>query len=279
MKTISEQACFGGIQGFYSHASRETGTDMKFAVYQPPAAQEGPAPVLYYLAGLTCTEETATIKAGAQRLAAELGLMLIMPDTSPRGADIQGEDDDWDFGSGAGFYLDATETPWSKNYRMYSYVTEELPALIEENFPAKSGPAGIFGHSMGGHGALTIGLKNPEKYASISAFAPICAPSQCPWGQKAFQNYLGANRSSWASYDATELVKKRATSQPILIDQGEDDPFLEQELHPDLFEDACLQAGQDLICRHHTGYDHSYYFIQTFMADHLNHHADILKAL
>ncbi len=279
MKTISEQACFGGIQGFYSHASRETGTDMKFAVYQPPAAQEGPAPVLYYLAGLTCTEETATIKAGAQRLAAELGLMLIMPDTSPRGADIQGEDDDWDFGSGAGFYLDATETPWSKNYRMYSYVTEELPALIEENFPAKSGPAGIFGHSMGGHGALTIGLKNPEKYASISAFAPICAPSQCPWGQKAFQNYLGADHSSWASYDATESVKKRATSQSILIDQGEDDPFLEQELHPDLFEDACLQAGQDLICRHHTGYDHSYYFIQTFMADHLNHHADILKAL
>lgn len=279
MKTISEQACFGGIQGFYSHASRETGTDMKFAVYQPPAAQEGPAPVLYYLAGLTCTEETATIKAGAQRLAAELGLMLIMPDTSPRGADIQGEDDDWDFGSGAGFYLDATETPWSKNYRMYSYVTEELPALIEENFPAKSGPAGIFGHSMGGHGALTIGLKNPEKYASISAFAPICAPSQCPWGQKAFQNYLGVDHSSWASYDATELVKKRATSQSILIDQGEDDPFLEQELHPDLFEDACLQAGQDLICRHHTGYDHSYYFIQTFMADHLNHHADILKAL
>ncbi|MEP3246575.1 MAG: S-formylglutathione hydrolase [Sneathiella sp.] len=279
MKTISEQVCFDGIQGFYSHPSRETGTDMKFAVYQPPAAQEGPAPVLYYLAGLTCTEETATIKAGAQRLAAELGLMLVMPDTSPRGADIKGEDDDWDFGSGAGFYLDATEAPWSKNYRMYSYVTEELPALIKESFPAKSGPAGVFGHSMGGHGALTIGLKNPEKYASISAFAPICAPSQCPWGQKAFNKYLGADRSSWANYDATELVKERVTSQVILIDQGENDPFLEQELHPRLFEAACLQAGQNLTCRHHAGYDHSYYFIQTFMADHLKHHADILRAL
>jgi len=279
METVSEQKCFGGVQGFYSHASAETKTDMRFAVFQPPQAKDGPVPVLYYLAGLTCTEETATIKAGAQRLAADLGLMLVMPDTSPRGAGIEGEDVDWDFGTGAGFYLDATQEPWSQNYRMYSYITWELPALIAENFPVKSGAVGIFGHSMGGHGALTIALKNPDQYKSVSAFAPICAPSQCPWGKKALGNYLGQDRASWADYDATELVQRRATDQHILIDQGADDQFLEQELHPHLFEKACKSSGQALTLRHHDGYDHSYYFIQTFMADHLTHHAKILGSL
>lgn len=279
METIAEQKCFGGVQGFYSHTSAETKTDMRFAVFQPPQAKDGPVPVLYYLAGLTCTEETATIKAGAQRLAADLGLMLVMPDTSPRGAGIEGEDVDWDFGTGAGFYLDATEEPWSQNYRMYSYITRELPKLIEENFPVKSGATGIFGHSMGGHGALTIALKNPDQYKSVSAFAPICAPSQCPWGEKALGNYLGQDRESWADYDATELVQRRATDQHILIDQGADDQFLEQELHPHLFEQACKSSGQTLTLRHHEGYDHSYYFIQTFMADHLTHHAKILGSL
>ncbi|MCG8490026.1 MAG: S-formylglutathione hydrolase [Sneathiellales bacterium] len=279
METVSEQRCFGGVQGFYSHTSAETKTGMRFAVFQPPQAKDSPVPVLYYLAGLTCTEETATIKAGAQRLAAEYGLMLVMPDTSPRGAGIDGEDVDWDFGTGAGFYLDATEVPWSENYRMYSYITRELPELIAENFPVKSGTAGIFGHSMGGHGALTIALKNPDQFKSVSAFAPICAPGQCPWGEKALGNYLGEDRSNWASYDATELVKQRATDQHILIDQGADDQFLEQELHPHLFEKACKASGQALTLRFHEGYDHSYYFIQTFMADHLTHHAKILGSL
>lgn len=279
METVSEQKCFGGVQGFYSHASAETRTDMRFAVFLPSKAKDGPVPVLYYLAGLTCTEETATIKAGAQRLAAELGLMMVMPDTSPRGAGIEGEDTDWDFGTGAGFYLDATQSPWSQNYRMYSYITRELPALIAENFPVKSDATGIFGHSMGGHGALTIALKNPDQYKSVSAFAPICAPSQCPWGEKALGNYLGQDRAGWADYDATELVQRRATDQHILIDQGADDQFLEQELHPHLFEQACKSSGQELTLRHHEGYDHSYYFIQTFMADHLTHHAKILGSL
>lgn len=277
METLSEQICFGGIQGFYEHASTQTGTPMRFAVYQPPAAKDGPVPVLYYLAGLTCTEETATIKAGAQRLAAEHGLMLVMPDTSPRGAGIEGEDDDWDFGTAAGFYLDATAAPWSKNYRMYSYVTEELRVLINENFSANPAATGIFGHSMGGHGALTIALKNPAIYKSVSAFAPICAPMQCPWGEKAFSGYLGPDRAAWADHDATELVKKTQLPAPILIDQGQADGFLAEQLKPDLFEEACANAGQSLTLRRHDGYDHSYYFIQSFIADHLAHHASILN--
>lgn len=278
MKVLSEQACFGGLQGFYEHASRETGTVMRFAVFQPPQAKTQRVPVLYYLAGLTCTEETATIKAGAQKCAAEEGLMLVMPDTSPRGLNIAGEDNDWDFGTGAGFYLDATEDPWAKNYRMESYVTTELKAMVDSEFKTDARRSGVFGHSMGGHGALTLGLKNPDIYQSVSAFAPICAPMQCPWGEKAFTGYLGPNRAKWRAYDATELVKDGARSSPILIDQGRADNFLQEQLKPEVFEAACRDAGQDLTLRFHDGYDHSYYFIQTFMEDHIRHHARILNA-
>ena len=273
METLSEQRCHGGSQGFYRHESRETGTPMRFAIYLPPDARHGPVPVLYYLAGLTCTEETATIKAGAQAHASRLGLALVMPDTSPRGASIEGEDDDWDFGTGAGFYVDATREPWSAHYRMYAYVTEELRALVASRFPVMDDATGVFGHSMGGHGALTIALKNPDRYRTVSAFAPICAPSQCPWGEKAFSGYLGDDRAAWAAHDAAALVRCGARCGPILVDQGEDDQFLETQLHPHLLEAACREADQRLDLRRHPGYDHSYYFIQTFIADHLAHHA------
>jgi len=276
LKILSEQDCFDGVQGFYEHSSVETGTQMRFALFQPPKAKIQPVPVLYYLAGLTCTEETATIKAGAQRLAAAHGLILVMPDTSPRGLGLPGEDDDWDFGSGAGFYLDATQDPWAKNYRMYSYVTEELRSLVIGNFNAHPSKNGIFGHSMGGHGALTIALKNPEIYKSVSAFAPICAPMQCPWGDKAFSGYLGADTSCWRRYDATELIIAARTSHHILVDQGSADGFLEEQLKPELLDQACRQTGQELTLRFHEGYDHGYYFIQTFMEEHIRHHSDIL---
>lgn len=278
LQILSEQQCFGGVQGFYEHESKETGTTMRLAVYRPPAAAKGPVPALYYLAGLTCTEETATIKAGAQAHAARHGLMLVMPDTSPRGAGIEGEDDDWDFGSAAGFYLDATNAPWSANYRMYSYVTGELRELVQANFPASDSRAGVFGHSMGGHGALTIGLKNPDVYQSISAFAPICAPMQCPWGHKAFGNYLGDDQEQWRQYDACELIGAGATGQKLLVDQGKTDGFLEEQLKPELLQAACDAAGQPLELRLHDAYDHSYYFIQTFMGDHIEHHAAVLNA-
>ncbi len=277
IKTVSEQKCFDGVQGFYAHRSAETGTEMRFAVYRPPQAEAGPVPVLYYLAGLTCTEETFAVKAGAQRLAAEHGLMLVAPDTSPRGLGLAGEDDDWDFGSGAGFYLDATQAPWAGHYRMASYVTRELPALIEAHFPARPGLRGIFGHSMGGHGALVSALRDPGLYASVSAFAPIVAPMRCPWGEKAFAGYLGPDREAWRDWDACALVRARGPLPvSILIDQGEDDPFLERELKPELFEAACAAAGQPLTLRRRPGYDHSYYFIATFMADHVAHHARAL---
>ena len=278
LQILSEQHCFGGTQGFYEHESRETGTHMRLAVYQPPAATQGPVPVLYYLSGLTCTEETATIKAGAQAHAARHGLMLVMPDTSPRGAGIAGEDDDWDFGTAAGFYLDATRLPWSQNYRMYTYITVELRALIEASFPARAGSSGIFGHSMGGHGALTIGLRNPDTYRSISAFAPICAPTQCPWGHKAFSNYLGDDRQAWYRYDACELIRGAPTRHELLVDQGKEDGFLTEQLKPELLREACECSGQALELRLHDGYDHSYYFIQTFVADHIEHHARCLNA-
>ena len=250
---------------------------MNFAVYVPPQAEHGPVPVLYYLSGLTCTEKNFIEKAGAQRYAAEQGLMLVAPDTSPRGLGIPGEADDWDFGTGAGFYVNATQSPWAKHYQMYDYVVEELPALIRQTFAVKD-RAGIFGHSMGGHGALICGLKNPEQYASISAFAPIAAPAQCAWGQKAFTGYLGADKDRWAAYDATELVKTRGSQHSILIDQGENDSFLAQgQLLPDVFAAACARANQPLTLRRQPGYDHSYYFIATFMGDHIRHHATVLS--
>ena len=273
METLSEQHCHGGVQGFYRHDSSETGTPMRFAVYLPPGARHGSVPVLYYLSGLTCTEETATIKAGAQAHASRLGLALVMPDTSPRGASIEGEDDDWDFGTGAGFYLDATRVPWSAHYRMHAYITGELRALVASRFPVRDDATGVFGHSMGGHGALTIALGNPDAYRTVSAFAPICAPSQCPWGEKAFGGYLGDDRAAWSRYDAAALIGAGARCAPILVDQGEDDQFLDAQLHPHLLERTCAQAGQPLELRRHPGYDHSYWFIQTFIADHLEHHA------
>jgi S-formylglutathione hydrolase len=238
--------------------------------------------VLYYLAGLTCTEETFMIKAGAQRRAAELGLMLVSPDTSPRGVPLPGDSDAYDFGVGAGFYLDATQEPWSKHYKMYSYITSELPALIDAHFPVDTGRVGIFGHSMGGHGALTIGLKNPGgRYRSISAFAPISAPKQVPWGQKAFKGYLGPDNGQWDEYDATVLmskVKETPRRAPILIDQGLADQFLEQQLHPHLLEEAAREVGYPVTLRRQPGYDHGYYFISSFIEDHLRHHARILNS-
>jgi S-formylglutathione hydrolase len=277
IKIISEHRCFGGVQGFYSHESRECGGAMRFGVFAPPQARSGPVPALYYLAGLTCTEETFVIKAGAQRLAAELGLLLVAPDTSPRTA-LPGDRDAWDFGQGAGFYVDATEAPWSSHYRMFSHVTDELPAVIEGRFPVARDRRGIFGHSMGGHGALVCALRRPGRYQSLSVFAPIAAPMQVPWGVKAFTGYLGADRQRWAEYDASELVRRKPFAGEILMDQGLADQFLTQQLKPELFEAACAASGQKLRLRRHEGYDHGYYFIQSFMADHLRHHAVALAA-
>ncbi len=280
LETISEHGCFGGTVGFYRHRSDANHCDMQFSVFVPAQAANGPVPALTYLAGLTCTEETFMIKAGAQRVAAELGIMLVAPDTSPRGESVPDDPDGaYDFGLGAGFYLNATEPPWSKHYHMYDYITKVLPAVLSKNFPLDVKRQGILGHSMGGHGALTIGLKNPDIYRSISAFAPICSPINCPWGQKALRNYLGPDESAWAEYDATELAKSLQFPPPssILIDQGLADQFLEQELHPHLFEAACDANDIDLVLRRHEGYDHGYYFIASFMEDHLRHHASILQ--
>ncbi len=270
---------FGGTQGFYSHRSEATGGEMRFSVYLPPQADEGPVPVLYYLAGLTCTEETFAIKGGAQRLAAEYGLMLVAPDTSPRDAGIPGEGEDYDFGTGAGFYLDATREPWSENYNMYTYVARDLRDAIEAEFPARSDSQGVFGHSMGGHGALVLALREPERYRSVSAFAPVAAPMRAPWGEKAFSNYLGEDREEWRAYDASELVRNHpfADGRRILVDQGLEDQFLEEQLYPHAFEEACAEAGQPLDLRRREGYDHSYYFIASFMEDHIRHHAEKLR--
>ncbi len=277
---LSDHACFGGVQRFYQHDSATIGLPMKFSVFLPPQAviddAAGQVPALIYLAGLTCNEETFMTKAGAQRLASSLGLVLIAPDTSPRGANLPGETDSWDFGAGAGFYLDATETPWSRHYRMESYITDELLPLLVARLPIKPGRIGIFGHSMGGHGALTLALRHPGLFKSVSAFAPICAPSQCPWGRKAFSGYLGPDTTRWARHDASALMASLRTAPypgGILIDQGLADKFLDEQLHPHLFEAACQKAGQTLQLRGHADYDHGYYFIATFMADHLNHHA------
>jgi len=279
LELLSEHACFGGVQRFYRHASREIGLSMRFSVYLPPQAAHARVPALLYLAGLTCNEETFMIKAGAQRVAAELGLALIAPDTSPRGAGVPGETESWDFGVGAGFYLDASVAPWSKHYRMESYLTAELLPLVAQELAVDSRRLGIFGHSMGGHGALTLALKHPDLFKSVSAFAPICAPTQCPWGQKAFAGYLGPDIDRWAAHDACALMSNRMTAlypESILIDQGLADQFLPTQLNPQLFEQACAQSGQALALRRHSGYDHGYYFVSTFMADHLAHHARIL---
>lgn len=280
LTTRSEHACFGGCLGFYAHASKETGAEMRFAVFTPPGALAGErVPALYYLAGLTCTEETFVIKAGAQRMAAELGLMLVACDTSPRGLNIPGDAEAWDFGVGAGFYLDATQAPWAPHYRMGSYVNQELPALVEAHFPARPDRRGIFGHSMGGHGALVTALRDPDRWHSVSAFAPICNPVAVPWGQKAFGRYLGeADRDAWGRYDASLLMRRRAYPREILVDQGLSDQFLESQLHPQALEAAAKASGQALRLRRHDGYDHSYWFIQTFVADHLQHHARQLIA-
>ena len=276
MELTSEHGCFGGMQRFYKHDSKEIGLPMRFSVFLPPQATQGPAPALIYLAGLTCNEETFMTKAGAQRMAAELGLVLIAPDTSPRGANAPGEAESWDFGEGAGFYLDATQTPCAKNWRMESYITKELLLLITQNFAVDTQRIGIFGHSMGGHGALTLALRHPALFKSVSAFAPICAPTQCPWGRKAFTGYLGTDESNWATHDATSLMNQFSSAPfpgGILIDQGLTDKFLAEQLHPDLFETACAAAKQPLTLRYNAGYDHGYYFISSFMEDHLRHHA------
>jgi S-formylglutathione hydrolase len=273
LETLSEQRCFQGVQGFYRHASPATGGPMRFSVFIPDRAARAPCPAVYFLAGLECTEQTFAIKAGAQRVAASLGLALVTCDTSPRSARYPGDDASWDFGLGAGFYLDATQEPWRQTYRMDTYVTHELPALVEAHFRVTPGLRGIFGHSMGGHGALVLALRNPDLYRSVSAFAPIVAPSKVPWGQKAFAGYLGADRGAWSAYDACDLVRARTLPAEILVDVGGADKFLDRELKPDLFEAACAEAGQKLQLRRQAGHDHSYYFIATFVADHLAHHA------
>jgi len=274
IQTVSRTLCFGGLQGVYSHDAKETGCVMRFGVFLPPQANAGRVPLLYWLSGLTCTEENFIVKAGAQRVAAELGLAIVVPDTSPRGLDIPGEGDSYDFGLGAGFYVDASEPPWSRGYRMYSYITQELPEVIASAFPVDPSRTGIFGHSMGGHGALTIALKHPDRYKSVSAFAPITSPMRSPWGQKALAGYLGEDRSRWREYDATALVAERGwVGPPILVDQGTADPFLETQLKPELLREACRSSGVSLDLRLRDGYDHSYFFIATFIEDHLRFHA------
>ena len=275
LRTRAEDRCFGGVQGFYEHDSSACNGPMRFAVYQPPQAQQGPAPVLYYLSGLTCTEENFTVKAGAQRVAAELGLMLVVPDTSPRNTGIPGEADNEEFGAGAGFYVDATIAPWSQYFRMDTYVAQELPGVIAANFPADMRRESIFGHSMGGHGALTIALKDPQRFRSLSALAPICAPMSANVGRRALEGYLGPDREAWKAYDASELVLRQRFPGTILIDQGEADTHL-GGLRPDLFEIACQQSGQRLDLRMRPGYGHNYFFVATFVEDHLRHHAAAL---
>jgi S-formylglutathione hydrolase len=273
----SEHRCFEGVQGYYEHASEACAGPMRFSVFLPPqAARGGRVPAVYFLAGLTCTEETFMMKAGAQRVAAALGLALVTCDTSPRSQRFAGDDAAWDFGQGAGFYLDATAAPWAAAYRMATYVTRELREAVEAHFPVRPDARGLSGHSMGGHGALTLGLKHPELYRSVTAFAPISSPSQVPWGQKAFTGYLGNHPELWAEHDATELVKARRFAGTLLVDQGTADKFLERELRPHLFREACERAGQPLELRLHEGYDHGYYFIATFIEDHLRHHARVL---
>jgi S-formylglutathione hydrolase len=278
-RLLSAHACFGGTQFFYEHDSAQIGLPMRLSVYLPPAASQGAVPAVVYLAGLTCNEETFPIKAGAQRIAAELGLALIAPDTSPRKTDVQGQADSWDFGVAAGFYLDATEPPWAAHWRMESYLMQELLVQIAQHLPVDTLRLGIMGHSMGGHGALTLALRHDGIFKSLSALAPICAPTQCPWGRKAFAGYLGSDQNQWAQHDATALMLARGKAllpHSILIDQGLADKFLAEQLHPHLFEVACQQVNQALALNRHDGYDHGYYFIASFIERHLRHHAKSL---
>ena len=277
LATVSEVASHGGTQGVYTHASAETATDMTFSVFVPAHAPGAKLPVVWYLSGLTCTHANVTEKGEFRAACAELGLIFVCPDTSPRGADVP-DADGYDFGLGAGFYVDATQEPWATNYRMRSYVERELPALIGENFPVDPTRQAIMGHSMGGHGALTIALRNPDRYRSVSAFSPIVSPLNCPWGEKALGGYLGPDREHWRAYDACALIEDGARVPAILVDQGDADSFLTDQLKPELLTNACRPAGVDLTLRMQPGYDHSYYFISTFMADHLAWHAERLNA-
>lgn len=277
IETLSETGCFGGTIGFYKHVSAVNNCDMRFSVFVPPQASNEKVPVLTFLSGLTCSEENFMVKSGAQRVAAQLGIMLVSPDTSPRGESVPDDPDgEYDFGLGAGFYVNATEAPWSQHYQMYDYITGELQAAIFENFPGDAKRHGLTGHSMGGHGALTIGLRNPEMFKSLSAFAPICTTLHSPWGQKALGYYLGEDTASWQDYDSCEVArnaKDAGAYDEILVDQGAMDPFLSEQLKPELFEVACAESGIPLRLRIHDGYDHGYYFISTFIEEHLNFHA------
>jgi len=276
-ETVSQSLCFGGTQFVYRHVSRETSTPMRLAVFVPPQAKDAKVPVVWFLSGLTCTEENFTVKAGAQRVASELGLMLIAPDTSPRGEGVPDDPEGaYDLGLGAGFYVDAVQEPFAKHYRMRSYIEHELPGLVAENLPADMSRQGITGHSMGGHGALTIALRNPGRFKAVSAFAPIASPMNCPWGENALDNYIGSDRSAWRNYDACALIEGGARLPNLLVDQGTADSFLDTQLKPGLLEEACAKAGQPLTLRMQEGYDHSYFFIATFIEDHLRWHAERL---
>ena len=280
IQTVSEARSHGGVQGVYRHSSNATGTDMTFSVFMPPQPERGePLPVLWYLSGLTCTHANVTEKGEYRAACAEQGVVFVAPDTSPRGEGVPDDPEgSWDFGLGAGFYVDATEEPWDRHYRMWTYVTEELPELVARHFPIDTGRQGISGHSMGGHGALTVALRNPGRFRSVSAFAPIVAPGQVPWGEKALSRYLGPDRSAWRGHDSVALIEDGFRIPELLVDVGEADPFLDKELRPELLEEACVKAGIDLRLRRHAGYDHSYYFISTFMADHVRWHAERLNA-
>ena len=273
MEEVARNKIFGGWQLRFQHRSDALACDMLFSVYLPPQAEQGPVPVLYWLSGLTCNDQNFVTKAGAQRYAAQHGIAVVAPDTSPRGEGVP-DDDAWDFAQGAGFYLNATQAPWSAHYHMYDYIAEELPTLIARTQPVDTGRCGIFGHSMGGHGAIVIGLRNPQRFRSISALAPIVAPMDCPWGQNAFSQYLGDDRDQWRQYDSCALIAESREKPPLLVDQGSADSFLEQQLMPDRLQQACSQAGHPLTLRMQPGYDHSYFFVASFIADHFQHHVD-----
>ncbi len=276
VELLSKTRSFAGDLMRFRHLSRSCSCEMTFSVYLPPQATNGPVPALYWLSGLTCTDENFFQKAGVQQYAAEKGIAIIAPDTSPRGEHVPDDVHSWDFGSGAGFYVNATQQPWSKNYRMYDYIVDELPHLVTDNFPIDGTRQSIFGHSMGGHGAITIALKNPDKYRSVSAFSPISSPKQCPWGEKALGRYIGDNPAGWDQYDSCALILSSESKKPILVDQGDADDFLTEQLKPQLLEQVCKQQDHPLTLRMQSGYDHSYFFIATFIKDHIEYHANHL---